>query len=156
MNFSLRPARSLDAEGITHVLIRARQQALAYLPQLYSDDQILQWIKSGVMENETVWVADAGGQVIGFLSFVGDKLNHLYVEPSYQRKGVGQALLEIAKANSPHLLLFTFERNQTARSFYEKHGFNAIRFGDGSHNEEHEPDVLMEWRKPSTDFLRQG
>ena len=33
-----------------------------------------------------------------------------------------------------------------ARHFYEARGFEAIAFGDGSHNEERCPDILYEWR----------
>jgi hypothetical protein len=31
--------------------------------------------------------------------------------------------------------------------FYERHGFMAIEFTDGSGNEEKEPDVLYRWTK---------
>jgi hypothetical protein len=33
-----------------------------------------------------------------------------------------------------------------ARAFYERHGFVAIEFGDGSGNEAGQPDVFYEWR----------
>ena len=37
-------------------------------------------------------------------------------------------------------------RVERARHFYEARGFEAIAFGNGSHNEERCPDVLYEWR----------
>jgi hypothetical protein len=40
--------------------------------------------------------------------------------------------------------LYTFQANTRARSFYERHGFKAIAFSDGSANEERCPDVLYE------------
>ena len=33
------------------------------------------------------------------------------------------------------LRLYAFESNEPARDFYEKHGFKAIAFGDGTGNE---------------------
>ena len=45
-----------------------------------------------------------------------------------------------------------FQRNAAARAFYEKHGFRAVAFGDGSANMEAEPDALYEWRNPDTDI----
>lgn len=55
-------------------------------------------------------------------------------------------LLEVAKGASPHrLLLYTFQRNGAARTFYERRSFHTIAFGDGADNEEGEPDVLHEW-----------
>jgi ribosomal protein S18 acetylase RimI-like enzyme len=55
-------------------------------------------------------------------------------------------LLEQAKAllGSP-IRLYTFQANQGARRFYERHGFRAVAFGDGSNSEERCPDVLYEW-----------
>ena len=38
-----------------------------------------------------------------------------------------------------------FQRNTTARSFYEKRGLKILRLTDGSGNDEHEPDALYEW-----------
>ena len=38
----------------------------------------------------------------------------------------------------------TFARNAGARRFYERHGFVAVAFGDGTGNEEGEPDVRYE------------
>jgi hypothetical protein len=47
----------------------------------------------------------------------------------------------------PHgLALYTFQVNGRARRFYERHGFAATWFGDGSANEERQPDVRYEWR----------
>jgi hypothetical protein len=42
------------------------------------------------------------------------------------------------------LRLFTFQRNVPARSFYEKYGFRAVRFGV-SPAPENEPDVEYRW-----------
>jgi hypothetical protein len=38
-----------------------------------------------------------------------------------------------------------FQRNTSARSFYEGHGVRLVRLSDGSGNEEHEPDALYSW-----------
>ena len=67
--------------------------------------------------------------------------------PGQQGRGAGSVLLERAKARSAGVLrLWAFQRNERARCFYERRGFRAVRFGDGSENEENEPDVLYEWR----------
>jgi hypothetical protein len=41
---------------------------------------------------------------------------------------------------------FRGQCNDAARLFYEKHGFKAIAFADGSANEEQCPDILYEWQ----------
>ena len=49
-------------------------------------------------EGERIFVAEAAGQVIGFVSVFEPNrfIHHLYVEPSWQRRSVGAALLEEA------------------------------------------------------------
>ena len=47
---------------------------------------------------------------------------------------------------SSPIRLYTFQCNHDARHFYERRGFRAIAFGDGSGNEEKCPDILYEWR----------
>ncbi|GAB1619971.1 hypothetical protein AAOGI_00210 [Agarivorans albus] len=57
----------------------------------------------------------------------------------------GTALLReaLARVGRP-CRLYTFQENRAARQFYEKQGFEAIEFTDGSANEENVPDVLYE------------
>ena len=42
--------------------------------------------------------------------------------------------------------LWTFQKNEGARRFYERHGFDAVELTDGSGNMEREPDVRYAWR----------
>lgn len=142
----LRPAAGADGPEIAGVFIAARRDALPYLPRLHSDDDTRRWMLETVLRRSTVWVAELDGTIVGFLSLIGEHLDHLYVHPGHYRQGIGDRLLAKAKEMSPERLrLFTFRRNARARAFYEARGFVAIVFGDGSTNEEREPDVLYEW-----------
>jgi ribosomal protein S18 acetylase RimI-like enzyme len=59
--------------------------------------------------------------------------------------GVGTALLLQARELSPReLRLFTFQRNEAARAFYDKHGFTVVALGV-SPAPELEPDVEYRW-----------
>ena len=92
------------------------------------------------------WVARLDGHVVGFLTLIGDDLDQLYLRPGHYRRGIGSLLLTKAKERSAgRLHLFTFQRNERARAFYEAHGFRIVNLSDGSRNEEGEPDVLYEW-----------
>jgi ribosomal protein S18 acetylase RimI-like enzyme len=72
-------------------------------------------------------------------------LNQMYVLPEYVGCGVGTALLDVALKSMRHSLrLFTFQQNEAARRFYERHGFKAIAYSDGQDNEEQCPDVIYE------------
>jgi GNAT superfamily N-acetyltransferase len=83
------------------------------------------------------------------LSFDGEYswVEQLFIAPNMVGQGIGSRLLELALAHlRPPVRLYTFQANERARRFYEKHGFQAIRFTDGEANEERWPDVLYEWR----------
>lgn len=76
----------------------------------------------------------------------GTEFEHLYLRPDVRRRGIGSLLLAKAREISPEeLTLHVLQRNTDARAFYERHGFTAGDFNDGSRNEEKEPDVLYRW-----------
>jgi len=83
--------------------------------------------------------------LVGIIAFREGWIDQLYVLPSAQGRGIGTALLDIAKSTFSPLELWTFQRNTQARRFYETRGFVLIMETDGSGNEEKEPDALYRW-----------
>ena len=66
--------------------------------------------------------------------------------PRLQGQGLGSHLLAAAKEESPRgLRLHVFQRNLSARRFYEQRGFKLVKLRDRSSNEEGEPDAVYEW-----------
>ncbi len=95
-------------------------------------------------------MAEHGGRVAGFIAMHDDFVEHLYVHPERQRRGIGTALLDEAKRRmSGGFRLWVFQQNETARRFYERHGLGLVELTDGSGNEEKTPDALYEWRPVS-------
>lgn len=83
-------------------------------------------------------------KVVGMIAYNDNEINQLYIHRDYQGKGIGQKLLDIVKAHSSgRLTLYTFEVNETAQRFYEKHGFKII--SRGHENEENLPHIQYEW-----------
>jgi GNAT superfamily N-acetyltransferase len=98
----------------------------------------------------------AASPTIGFLSLGETVVEQLYVAPGWTGRGVGSRLIELAKQRRPSgLELYTFEVNAGARRFYERHGFTAVWFGDGSENEERQPDVRYAWQPEGRASRRQ-
>src|SRR3954447_2640973 len=146
MPYIVRRAAARDAGEIAEVHTVARREAMPYLPHLHTDDETRAWVAEVVLPRQEVWVAEADGRVVGVTSLEDDMVQQLYILPGYQGLGIGSALLALAKSRRPDgLRLYAFQRNTRARTFYEHRGFVAIAFGDGSGNEEGEPDVLYEW-----------
>jgi len=144
--YAIRAAVIGDAGEIAEVHTVAMREAMPYLPHLHTDDETRAWVAEVVLPRQEVWVAEADGRVVGVTSLEDDMVQQLYILPGYQGLGIGSALLALAKSRRPGgLRLYAFQRNTRARTFYEHRGFVAVAFGDGSGNEEGEPDVLYEW-----------
>lgn len=144
--FRIRTAVDRDAVAIAKVHVASRRAALPYVPDLHTDEETRAWIANIVLPGQRVWVAEVEGQVVGYAAVDPPWLEHLYVLPGWHGLGIGSALLARARELSPHrLTLWTFQRNDHARAFYEKRGFAAVEFTDGTGNEEREPDVRYEW-----------
>ena len=149
----LRRARADDAARLALILRTAIRVAVPGLPELHTPDEDRWFIGRVVLPNEETWVAERDGAVVGFASLGkrdgADFLQHLYVAPEAQRRGVGTALIEKAMERRPRgFRLWVFQRNEGARRFYEKHGLTLVEVTDGAGNEEKEPDALYEWRPP--------
>jgi ribosomal protein S18 acetylase RimI-like enzyme len=144
--FLIRPAEARDAGAIAEVHTVSMRDALPYLPELHTDAETRDWVANIVLPQQEVWVAEAGGRVVGVAALDGEMLMQLYILPGEQGRGIGSALLAKAMARRPDgLSLYAFQRNTRARGFYERRGFIAVALGDGSGNEEDEPDVLYRW-----------
>ena len=145
-DFEIRPARSADAEAIADVHLDSRREAMPWLPVLHSLEDTIAYFAGHVLLHEEVLVAEVNQLVVGFIALEGDHVDHLYIAPAYQGRGIGDTLLAMAKEVRPDgLMLWTFQRNARARQFYETRGFVAAELTDGSRNEEREPDALYRW-----------
>ena len=93
-------------------------------------------------------VAEVDGEIVGFASRDGTWLMNLYVKPGWTGHGIGTQLLRAMLANAasatPTVRVCTFARNEPACRFLENRGFRPFGSGDGSANEEHEPDLRYE------------
>jgi GNAT superfamily N-acetyltransferase len=142
----LRPGRQDDAVAVAETFIAARAP-MTYLPRLHAAADIRRFFSDAVLPNSEVWVAEDEGAVVGFAAMAEDMLEHLYVAPAHQDKGIGTALLRRAMERRPRGFQFwVFQRNEGARRFYERHGCRLVDRTDGSANEEREPDALYEWQ----------
>lgn len=150
MPVAIRRAEPADANAITAVLWGSRRASMPWLAERYTEAEARDWVGRVLLVTTMVWVAVEAGQVVAYAALDDSLLEQLYVAPSHQRQGIGTRLLTVAReaAGSP-MSLYVFTKNQNARRFYERHGFIKVGQSDGSRNEEGEPDVRYEWRRPA-------
>jgi GNAT superfamily N-acetyltransferase len=144
---TLRRADAGDGDALGDVWLSAWYATFDF-PPAHPDADVRAWLKAEMLPAHEVWVAtDPDGEVVGFLALSDAMVDHLYITPAWIGRGVGTDLLALAKARRPEGLdLYCFQVNGRARRFYEGRGFTVIAEGDGSSNEEHQPDLRYAWR----------
>ncbi|WP_338764761.1 GNAT family N-acetyltransferase [Bernardetia sp. ABR2-2B] len=100
----------------------------------YSEKQIQKWIenrtpngyKGGISKKE-IYVYDIENKVVAFSHIVKGEIIALFVNPSYQKRGIGKVLLshgfEIATKETN---VVTLEATPNAFHFYQNFGFQKI------------------------------
>ncbi len=144
MSFSVRRLVLGEMDRAACVLRTSFDERLPWLAARHTPEEDRAYFRSHVFSTCAVY-GTIDQDIAGIIAFRPDWIDQLYVLPSRQGEGMGQALLQVAKAASTSLLLWTFVKNIPARRFYEARGFVAIDQTDGSANDEREPDVLYRW-----------
>lgn len=145
----LRRAGPEDAGGVGDVWLTSWRATFEF-PPAHPDADVRRWLAEELMPASEAWVAvvpEEGDRVVGFMALSASMVEQLYVAPDWIGKGIGDRMITLAKVRRPEGLdLYCFQVNAFARRFYEGRGFVPIAFGDGSNNEEHQPDVRYAWR----------
>ena len=116
-------------------------------PPRHTDQEVRAYVRNVVIPQRETWVAVADGSVVGLLVLHEGFVSQLYLDPPRRGQSLGDQFVLLAKKRYPDgLRLWTFQVNGPAQRFYERHGFIAVEYSDGSGNEEHEPDIRYVWR----------
>ena len=142
----LRRAVMADAPAVARVLRRSLE-ALGRMPEPCAPDEDLAFVRDAVLPRQAVTVAEAGGEIVGFVAARAGWIDLLYLHPAWTGRGVGGRLLETAAAGTGEAKLYCFRADAGARRFYERHGFRAAAFSAGSGGGEALPDVLYTRRR---------
>jgi putative acetyltransferase len=137
----------MDAAAFVHRT--ALLHALPIFEGLHTPEEDRRYFRERVFPVCEVFGAFDDSTLVGIIAFRHDWIDQLYVLPGLQRRGVGTALLDIARSTYSSLHAWTFQRNAVARTFYESRKFLKIRETDGSDDAEKEPDILYFWARGS-------
>ena len=165
----VREATPADTEAIVSVTAAGWREGYRGIvkPDRLADLPIERWhheVGVGLrrpVDDAFSYVAEVDGEFAGYcyvaaptrepgLSPEVAELGAMYVDPSHWREGIGNALMEAALERLAQLpyreaILWTFEENERAVAFYERHGWRA----DGEekiHQRSGEPAIRM--RRP--------
>ena len=146
--YIIRDYRNADFDAVTILWRVAREKSLPDFQRqkgyFFYEDQ--NYFRDHVLKKNHVWVVEVDDHPVAFMAMENDFIDQLYVHPDYQSQGIGKTLLDFARERSPeHVWLYTLQVNVNARTFYEKNGFIAEKFGS-SPPPESEPDIEYHWR----------
>ena len=151
-HFIIRDYRPEDFAAVTILWRIAREKSLPEFQRLkghfFYEDQ--DYFRAHVLRENKVFVVEDANRPVAFMAMRDGFIDHLYVHPEFQKRGIGKMLLDYARQLSPeHVWLYTLQINVNARAFYEKNGFTPEKFGE-SPPPESEPDVEYHWRNPGS------
>ena len=147
LTIELRPYRRPDFEEAVAVWRASKRVAFPYveIQQRYTRQDDARYFDAVLVAECAIWLAEVDERVAGLMALRDDLLDQMFVRVDLQRQGVGTALLQKAKQLSPTgLRLYTFQKNEPARRFYERHGFRIARFSVSA-PPENEPHVEYCW-----------
>ena len=144
----IRQLELADMDAAAGVHRTAFDHALPWLTGLHTPEEDRWFYRERVFTECHVHGAFEGGALAAIIAFRSDWIDQLYVLPEVQGRGVGSELLQVAKRAFDCLQLWTFQRNLSARRFYEARGFALVEETDGANNEEKEPDARYLWARP--------
>ncbi|MGW7369089.1 GNAT family N-acetyltransferase [Streptomyces sp. NPDC054841] len=143
----LRRAGTADALPAADVWLRSFDVALPSVRRAHDDAEVRDWFSRVLVPQYETWVAVTENSVVGVLVLNGGELKQLYLDPTWRGRGLGDRFMALAKQRQPErLALWTFQVNEAAQRFYERHGFIEIERTDGQRNDEREPDIRYVWQ----------
>ena len=136
----IRRALPSDAEEISRVIIRALHETngrdypahvITAVATNFSPERVAEKLAA-----RRAHVAIVDGQIVGTASLDGDVVRSVYVDPSYQGKGIGARLMDVLEtfARTQAVSTLGVPSSITAEGFYRRLGFVFVR--DEFHGDE--------------------
>jgi ribosomal protein S18 acetylase RimI-like enzyme len=125
--YRIRPLQPIDLDGISRVHWRACRTAYWFMSWSYTEDEVRRWYAGKLEEWDWGQVVCAQDTIVAYLAANGAHIDQLFVDPDYQRAGLGRALLTaMLERHLRPATLHVHAENGPARTFYERFGFREV------------------------------
>lgn len=122
----IRKYEDKDLEGMLDVWYQASLVAHSFLTAEFFEQERRN-IRDVYLDNSETWIYEDEGRVVGFLSMHENEVGAIFIYPEMQGRGIGRALMDVAKGLHETLELEVFKENLKARGFYEHYGFVTFK-----------------------------
>ena len=137
--FALQGASADDFEALLALRLRAMRQSLTQLGR-YDEQRARERLAAGFAPENTQHIV-VGGQRVGFIVLKrltrALRLDHFYIDPPAQRRGIGGQVLQAVIAEADQLQLpleLVALKGSDANRFYLRHGFAMTGDGEWDHD----------------------
>ena len=117
----IRKFKISDETRAAEIWVNAGIEEYTYLPQFQRLDKekALKVFHMIITLESDIWLRANETEIQGFIAFQDSYIDRLYIDPKFQRQGIGTALIEFAKDKYPQgLELRTHQQNKRASAFY--------------------------------------
>ena len=139
LGFKLQPAQAADFEDLLALRLRAMRQSLSDLGR-YDEQRARERLAAGFVPDAT-WHIAVDGKRVGFMVLKrlshALRLDHFYIDPSAQRRGIGSTVLrQVCEQADAELLPIELcaLKGSDANRFYLWHGFAVTGDGEWDHD----------------------
>ena len=115
-----------DLDALMLIWIEASSMAHPFLDAVFVD-KVKNDMRNLYMPNSDTWVYEIKGEILGFISMIGNEIGGLFVTPSSHSKGIGTQLVKYISSEHETLEVEVFEKNSIGRAFYDKYGFEFLK-----------------------------
>ncbi len=122
----IRKYRNEDIEALLDVWFLASSLAHPFLTDEFMEQERANIRDRWIPQAET-WVYEHEGEVIGFISLIGNEVGGLFLTPNRHGQGFGRALMDHAKGIHNELEVEVFKENGIGRQFYDRQGFVTVK-----------------------------
>lgn len=109
-------------KDIMSIWLDTNKKAHSFIANSYWEDNV-EFVEKELPKADIYIATDENEKIIGFLGILEGYIAGLFVSFDYQRQGIGNRLIERAKADFEELSLTVYEKNKQAINFYTKEGF---------------------------------
>jgi GNAT superfamily N-acetyltransferase len=109
----IRPFLPDDEHDVIEVWLASTIPGQDFLPEAYWRVMERE-IREELLPVAETWVVTDNGQIVAFMSVIGDIIGGLFTHPDHQGRGHGRSLVEVARDRFAPVFVEVFEANKRA------------------------------------------
>lgn len=105
---------------------------------------IKEYVPAALQHVPTLIVSKEKDTMLGFIGLDGQKIEMLFIDPTYRHQGIGKALIQYAITHYDAHEVTVNEQNEQAVGFYEYLGFKPVHYSPVDEQGQPYPIITMQ------------